>query len=133
VQTFHNSSEKENIMNTRLRTVVSIVALGLFAGGSGSALAGSLETQYSIYDRSAQATRMQVQAGSAGPSHVPGLQVVSAWPTESQFSVYHLASVRNDAPAAQAGRAGPVSIGGSFSGGGVSEAMYSIYDLSGRL
>ncbi len=120
-------------MNTQLRTAVSIIALGLFAGASGSALAGSLETQFSIYDRSAQVNRVQAQAGSAGPSHVPGLQVVSAWPTESQFSVYHLASLRSDAPVAQAGRAGPASIGSGFSGGGVSETMYSIYDLSGRL
>lgn len=119
-------------MNTRLRTVVSIVALGLFAGASGSALAGSAETQQSIYDRSSQANQVQVQAGAAAPSAVSGVQAVSAWPTESQFSVYHLASLRDDAPAAQAGRAGPASIGGGLSGAGVSETMYSIYDLTGR-
>jgi len=45
-------------MKTQLRTIVSIVALGLFAGASGSALADSLETQHSIYDRAAQADRL---------------------------------------------------------------------------
>lgn len=54
------------------------------------------------------------------------------WPTESQFSVYHLASVHSAASSqGQAGRAGPASIPGlQVVADWPVESAYSVYHLA---
>ena len=124
-------------MNAQVRKLATAIVISLLGGASGVALAEATETQHSAYQFAAQRGSESVQAGQAGPagpSELPGSGRVSSYwvPYESMYSAFHQAESLAAKPVAQAGRAGPVSIGTAAERSRVLETQYSAYDLADR-
>lgn len=124
-------------MKKQVHNLAAVIAVSLFAGTSGIAMAEVVETQHSAYQLAAQlsATAMQAgQAGPAGPSEIPGRTgAASDWtPLETRNSAYEFIRETAAAPVGQAGRAGPVAIGGRPDKRVVLETQHSAYEREDR-
>lgn len=124
-------------MKKQAHNLAAVIAVGLFAGTSGIAMAEVVETQHSAYQLAARlsAPAMQAgQAGPAGPSEIPGRTgAASDWtPLETRYSAYEFIRETAAALVGQAGRAGPVAIGGRPDQSVVYETQHGAHELMNR-